>query len=48
MFEMSAGYVIGMLTGYLIFRRSAVEVNRELKGYLEELIGRVKGGENNE
>ena len=38
MFELAIGYVIGMLTGYLIFRSSVVEAHRELKDYVDKLV----------
>lgn len=38
MFEMAVGYVIGMLTGYLIFRSSVVQAHKELKDYIDELV----------
>jgi len=38
MFELAFGYVIGMLTGYLIFRSSVVEAHKELKDYVDKLV----------
>lgn len=43
MFEMSVGYVIGMLTGYLIFRRSVIETHADLKDHMEKLIEKTCG-----
>lgn len=43
MLELATGYVIGMVTGYLIFRRSVVETNRDLKNYLEKLVEGIYG-----
>lgn len=43
MFELATGYVIGMITGYLIFRRSVIETNADLKEYIKGLIDNIYG-----
>lgn len=36
MFELSVGYVIGMVTGYIIFKSSVKQAHDDLKDYLDE------------
>lgn len=43
MFELTVGYIIGMISGYIVFRSSVVQAHKELIEYLdsyrEEFLG---------
>lgn len=48
MIEMAIGYSVGMLTGYLIFRRSVIDIHADLKEYLERLVYNICGSDTGE
>lgn len=42
MLELSVGYIIGMITGYIVFRSSVEQAHVELKKYLDRYREEMK------